>query len=1035
MPDVTLAAPAQAVGGIDRSVRASGKPGTAQERGRAGGQDAGPGMKQRGNAIATGEASADRCPDVARSELVLTGNRVQSLLESLLTWSRLRMDVRGHALYVRDAAGALEWCGAAGGVDREVGDFLAAACWRGEAELPPPDWLALPLADREERLGVLVTRFRNPVDAGQHDAMDAAARILSHRLPGALELERLSQAMEKLAEAERLQYALYRIADLASGEREMDEVLTELHAIIAGLMYAENFYIALYDAQRQMISLPYFRDSVDPDPPDIGEFPVSLWEGSLTLHVLRTGKAMMGPSDALLAEHDLEQGGFGPQSEAWLGVPMLRGTEVIGALVVQSYDRRRRYGEKDHALLNFVAQHVATALDRVRSHEELERRVRERTEDLKAANQALRRQVQERERSEKLQAALFRIAELGSTSGSLDAFYESLHGVIGELIHARNFYIALLSEDGTRLDFSYSVDERDPVRQSRQLGCGLTEYVLRTGQPLLADVARIMELEEQGEARSHGTVATIWLGVPLIYDARTVGVMVTQSYDQKHSYGKREQDILTFVSYHIANALQRKRQADSLREANVVLEERVRERTEALAATNQTLREQIAERERAERRLRHAALHDSLTGLPNRALLLERMSGALERYRKDPLNHAFAVLFLDLDRFKVVNDSVGHLVGDELLKAAGARIRTQLPDEALIARLGGDEFAILLETRDAATRAQDVARHIIRTLEEPLHIGGKDIYSSTSIGITFAQAHYRTAEELLRDADVALYRAKANGRRRFEVFDETLRGQVLLQMELEGNLRRAVTRREFEPVFQPIFQLDDGRIAGFEALLRWRHPQHGLLAPGAFLAQAEESGLSEEIDWQVFDSAFAQADALLGRDAYLGINVGARHFRAPQFVEVLLYRLDAVGFNPAQLRIEITERVLLEDPVHSRQLMDRLRSHGISVALDDFGTGYSSLSYLHQFPLQALKIDRSFISPLDSSEPGNSPTVLRAIHALGTELGLEVIAEGIETDEQLRLLKNLGRGTCGQGFLLARPASLHDLLGAGLRGR
>ncbi len=991
-------------------------------------------MQQR-DVIAMDEAPAAQGTEVARSELVLAGNRIKTLLESLLAWSRARMDVAGHSLFVRDASGALEWSAGVGSLDRDVAERSAGDCWRGAATPSPPEWLALPLVERDERLGVLVTRFRGAVDAGNRDAMEAAARILSHRLPGALELERLSQAMEKLAEAERLQYALYRIADLASGVREMGEVLTELHSIVASLMYAENFYIALYDAQRQTLSLPYFRDSVDRDPPDEGEFPASQWEGSLTLHALRTGKTLMGPSDALLSEHGLKPGGFGPRSEAWLGVPMRRGAEVIGVLVVQSYDRRRRYGEKDRALLNFVAQHVATALDRVRSHEELERRVRERTEDLKAANEALRRQVQERERAEKLQAALFRIAELGSTSGSLDSFYESLHKLIGELIHARNFYIALLSGDGAHLDFPYSVDERDLVRQSRKLGQGLTEYVLRTGLPLLADRARLSELEQRGELRSHGSIASVWLGVPLIYDDRTVGVMVTQSYDDSHSYGAREQNILTFVSYHIANALQRKRQADSLREANLVLEERVRERTEALATTNETLREQIAERERAERRLRHTALHDTLTGLPNRALLLDRMGRALARYQQDPATQAFAVLFLDLDRFKVVNDSVGHLVGDELLKAAGARIRTQLPEGALIARLGGDEFAVLLEARDAETLAKDVAQRIIRALEEPLHIAGKDIYSSSSIGITFAQPHYRTAEELLRDADVALYRAKANGRRRFAVFDETLRGQVLLQMELEGNLRRAVTRREFEPVFQPIFHLDDGRIAGFEALLRWRHPQRGLLTPASFLAQAEESGLSEEIDWQVFDTAFAQAEPLLGRDAYLGINVGARHFRAPQFVEVLLYRLDAVGFNPAQLRIEITERVLLEDPVHSRQLMDRLRSHGISVALDDFGTGYSSLSYLHQFPLQALKIDRSFISPLDSSEPGNSPTVLRAIHALGTELGLEVIAEGIETDEQLRLLKNLGRGTCGQGFLLARPASLHDLLGAGLRGR
>ena len=970
---------------------------------------------------------------VPRAELVLSGNRVQSLLDSLLSWSRSRFGVLAHGLHLRNEEGGLLQSNAAGELTPDIADAVAAACWSGEALAHHPDWMALELGGAEQRLGVLTCRFAHDIDAAAHDAMSSAARLLTQRLPAALELERLNRAVEQLAEAERLQRALYMIADLASGQRDMSEVLATIHGIVAGLMYAENFYIALYDAAHQLIRMPYFSDTMDSEQPANHTSPVSEWEGSLTLHALRTGKTLMGPSRDLLIESGLQPGGFGPQSEAWLGVPMLRGTEVIGVLVVQSYDRERSYGEKERALLNFVAQHVATALERLRMHEELERRVHERTEELNTVNLALRAQVRERERAEKLQAALFRIAELGSTSDSLDTFYASLHGVIGELIYARNFYIALLSSDGARLDFPYSVDERDRQRESRSLGRGLTEHVLRTGQPLLANRAVIEALERQGNLRSHGTMSTIWLGVPLICDNRTVGVMAAQSYDDIHTYGQRDQDILTFVSYHIANALQRKQQAESLREANAVLERRVRERTEALASTNETLREQIAERERAERRLRHAALHDALTGLPNRNLLLDRMAQALERYRRDR-TACFAVLFLDLDRFKVVNDSVGHLVGDELLKVAGGRIRAQLPEQAMIARLGGDEFAILLESPDASTQASDIAGRIIEALEEPLRIAGKDLYSSASIGITLAQPHYRTAEELLRDADVALYRAKANGRRRSEVFDETLRRQVLLQMELEGNLRRALMRREFEPVFQPIFDLDGGNVLGFEALLRWRHPQHGLIAPAEFLTQAEESGLVEAIDWQVFDSAFAQAEAILGPRAYLGINVGARHLRTPQFVDRLLHRLDAVGFNPAQLRIEVTESVLLEDPQQSRALMERLGSHGISVALDDFGTGYSSLSYLHQFPLQALKIDRSFIAPLDSETPGNSPTVLRAIHALGAELGLEVIAEGIETQAQLDQVKSLG-GVCGQGFLLARPASVHSLLAAGLTAR
>lgn len=974
-----------------------------------------------------------RQSELVRGELLLSGNRVLSLLESLLRWSRSRVGAQGHALFVRGDDGSPRLADVVGDLDRPAMVERAATFWRGDGTVSDEHWLAIDLVDSAGRFGILLTHLPDGFDGPGRSLLRDAATLLAQRLPDALELERLRRAMAQLAEAERLQRALYRIADLASGERDMDSVLAEIHKIVADLMYAENFFIAFYDAEHQLLTLPYFHDSVDSDVPAGQVFSASDWEGSLTLHVLRTGKALMGPSDELLRANNLEPSGHGPSSEDWLGVPMRHGANVNGVLVVQSYDQSRHYTDKDQALLNFVAQHVATALERLRTHEELERRVHQRTDELRSTNEALRAQVRERERAEKLQAALFRIAELGSTTASLDAFYQSLHAVIGELIHADNFYVALMSDDGTRLDFPYSVDEHDRDRPSRAIGLGLTEYVLRTGQPLLTDKTILADMERSGELRHFGARSTSWLGVPLIYDDRTVGVMATQSYDDVHRYSARDQAILTFVSYHIANALQRKNQADFLREANATLEQRVLERTEALASINAALREQIAERERAERRLRHAALHDALTGLPNRSLLLDRMAQVLLNYQRDS-SASFAVLFLDLDRFKVVNDSVGHLVGDELLKVAGGRIRAQLPTGAMIARLGGDEFAVLLESERATETAPALAARIIQALDVPLRIAGRDIYSSASIGIAFTQPHYRTAEELLRDADAALYRAKANGRHRYEIFDEDLRRQVLWQVELEANLRRALPRREFEPIFQPIFDLHDGQVRGFEALMRWRHPQQGLLEPAHFLQQAEESGLSEAMDWLVFESAFAQAETLLGSHAYLGINVGARHLRTPTFVDTLLRRLDAVGLNPAQLRIEITETVLLEDPKQSRALMERLRNYGVTIALDDFGTGYSSLSYLHQFPLQAIKIDRSFISPLDTPNSGNSATVLRAIHALGAELGLEVIAEGIETHAQLEQIKALGQ-VYGQGFLLARPASLHALLAAGIVAR
>ncbi|WP_043692510.1 EAL domain-containing protein [Luteibacter sp. 9133] len=859
------------------------------------------------------------------------------------------------------------------------------------------------------------------------DMVSWLGRLASARLRQLAETANLYEAISRLALAERLQRALYAIAEQAGAEHNMKDMMSALHSIVGSLMYAENFFIVLYDAQNRTVRFPYFVDTVDDDTPDPeGIRLIDAIENSLTWHVLQSGRSMMGASSELEKSLPGPRVAIGPPSDDWLGVPMKRGDDVVGALVVQSYRDDTHYSENDRELLTYVAQHVQTALERRQAHEELERRVTTRTAALREANRVLRQQVLQRQRGERLQAALFRIAELANTSDSIENFYAAVHRVIGGLLYARNFYIALLSEDQNKLTFPYSVDELDGVREPRELGRGLTEFVLRNGKALLADRDEIDRLNRDQVLSTSGARSLHWLGVPLIWNEKSMGVLAVQSYSPEHTYSARDQELLTFVSYHIANAT-----TESLKQAYASLERRVTERTRALALANRDLREQIAERERVERRLKYETLHDSLTGLPNRTLLLQRLEQALNHYRENP-GELFAVLFIDLDRFKVINDSVGHLVGDDLLFQVGGRVRACLKTRDVVARLGGDEFAVLVEGITDPQAATHIAERIIAQLQTPFRLGAKEIFTSASIGIALPTPEYTRPEELLRDADSAMYRAKDEGRHRAAVFDDRLRREALSLLELEGDLRRAITRNEFVPFFQPIVELATLRVVGYEALLRWRHPERGLLPPGEFLAVAEDTGCSEAIDWQIFEQVARQARALTRDEGFISINVSGSHFRSADLDQRLLDLFAQHGVPARCIRVEVTERALLENPAQVKRILEHLREHGVGIALDDFGTGYSSLSYLHQYPIETLKIDRSFVIELPAEDDqAHSTAVVRAIQALADSLRMQVIAEGIETESQMRVLQRIG---CrfGQGFLFAQPQPASKWLGAPL---
>ena len=834
------------------------------------------------------------------------------------------------------------------------------------------------------------------------------------------QLEVAEQRIESLRRNERLQLALYEIADLAGGSLDMQEMLRRIHAVVGELMYAENCYIVLYDDVRQKMRFLYFVDKLDPyvNDPDL-ELDFDEAEANLTVTLLLGGEAMRGPSRDLRERHHIEnEESNGPDSADWLGVPMLRDTRVAGGIVVQSYERPGVYSEEERVLLAYVAQHILTALDRHHAREQLEHRVEERTRELRQANLDLQAEVAERQRSQELQRALFRIAELSMTSETLERFYAEIHKVVGGLLYARNFYIAMLSADGSMLEFPYSVDERDAVRRPRKVTKGLTEFVLGSGKALLADRPRIAQLEASGKVRSLGALAHCWLGVPLLHDDRVVGVIAVQSYSPDIGFSSRDQELLTFVAYHIGSGLTRKQAQDRLVQAHAGLEQRVSERTRELAEANAELVEQMGERMRAERKLTYQATHDALTGLPNRVQLLGRLARAIGNARGDTCA-CFAVLFLDLDRFKLVNDSVGHAVGDELLIEAGRRIVGTVRGSDMVARLGGDEYAILAEGLDGPGMAEELGRRVLAALGAPVWIAGRELFPSASIGIAMWHPRYERGEEMLRDADAAMYRAKGEGRDRCELFDEEMREEATRTLDLEADLRRAINNDAFVPHYQSIVRLGDTSVVGHEALLRWQHEQQGLLAPAAFLDVGEESGLIEQVDWLMYARVIADM-ARIDLPGYVAINVSPRHFRSPEFAYRLINLLEEAEVEPARLRIEITEVALLDDAPRISETLGLLRERGVLAQLDDFGTGFSALSYLHRFPIAALKIDRSFVADLDGDARTESVAVIRAIVALAGSLGIEIIAEGVETMAQRERLLELGC-TYAQGFLFGRP--------------
>jgi len=720
------------------------------------------------------------------------------------------------------------------------------------------------------------------------------------------------------------------------------------------------------------------------------------------------------------------------------------------------------------------------------------------------------RDITERKQAERLQDALYRIAETASAVKDVDALYPALHRIVGELMYAHNFYIAL--QEGDSIGFPYFVDELEPAPVPRAPGRGLTEHVLRTGLPLLASPDTMAGLMATGEVELVGAPSLDWLGVPLKRGERAFGVLAVQSYREDVRFSEQDRDILTFVSRQVAAAIDRRRAADALRES----EARFRTLAEtapcaitidqagecryanpaAAAITGYSARElegmnlaelvhpdhqdlaheisaaraigsgeptrheirivrkdgqerwldfslsaiehggkgaalvtafDVTDRKRADEQIKSLAYHDALTGLPNRLLLYDRLGLAVAQAHR--AGHKLAVLFLDLDRFKLINDSLGHGLGDRVLQTAAARLQTAVREGDTVARVGGDEFILILPGVERPLELARVAEKICEALREPFALDSQELFVTPSMGISLYPDDGEDAETLIKHADAAMYRAKDQGRNRYQLYTPSMNEGATERLARENRLRHALREEELRVHYQPVVDLANGRITGVEALLRWHDPERGVVPAADFISLAESTGLIVPIGAFVLREACAQAKAWHdGGHAGLrmSVNLSARQLRQADLPHLLAEVLGETGLDAGCLDLEITESQALGGGEATRAALQKLKALGVRLLVDDFGIGSPSLSFLRGLPVDALKIDRSFVRDIDSRE---GAAVATAVIALAHALDLQVVAEGVETEEQRAFLAARGCDRV-QGHLLgeAVPAEACEAL-------
>ncbi|RVT46807.1 diguanylate cyclase [Rheinheimera sediminis] len=816
------------------------------------------------------------------------------------------------------------------------------------------------------------------------------------------QLRRLRKLVAGYKQAYIIQGALLKLSELASGIKDMREFYPAIHRLLNQQLKADNFYVVLCD-QEQQFFLEYFAD--EKDQKVLTDAPSDAFASGLTGYVARTKRALLCNQDEYLRLVD--NGDITAQGTAcqyWLGVPLCRGEKVIGVMAIQSYDPECHYNQQDLALISNIAIHTVTAIDRVKSRELLEQTVRERTQQLQNINYSLQKEIRDRTNAEQLQSALYKISEMTAKSTDMMSFYHEVYQILAGLMKADNCYIALLNEAGDRLHFPFYLDQYTPTPKERTLQSGLTEYVIRSGEAKLISQAQLLDLVKTGvvarvqSGSVQTAISTSWLGAPLLVGEQVLGVIALQCYDNTYSYGEQELNLLRFVSQHIAVAISRKLSTEQQKRQHEELEKRIFERTRELRQTNLFLRLQVEERKKAEEKLFHEANHDALTGLANRQMFLMQLRQRFS-YRNREAAPRFALLFIDLDRFKLINDTLGHHIGDLFLIEVSQRLQQTVREHDLVARLGGDEFVVLLGQIQSDLDAEEVADRLIESLRQPMILEGQQVCSGASLGIACYQPEYQSADELLRDADAAMYQAKSFGRNRFVIFNDSMRQQMLLELGQEQALQHAVDQKQFAPAFRPLVQAGH-EVLGYQVLLDW---QQGDAEYKAELSrQAAQAGLMPDIELELVRQ-ICQRNA---STTLFCLTLSNGHLNNTVLFDKLCHVLRRSVLPLHQLCIGFKEADLLRLTNTQLANLHQLKRLGIRLLVDQFSAEVAALGLVVQYPFDFVVLDTAFSRSLQRSDQRKQ--LLQVLLSLAQTHKYRLVATVAESDESRSYLTELG---------------------------